>query len=178
MHRGPTRKEFYDLVWSKPRTELAKQFGIPDVAVGILCRQLNVPAPPPGYRAHVAAKGHARSKCVKPPLTHTLEERISEDHAAIRPSCPEIDPEDLSLQLPPPPKPAETVAEAVEPHRRLVEAAPTPKPSRSQRPIVQKFVAEDDRLAAPARPYSRGQPKYRNTVGKQIPAGLDLLLWW
>ena len=178
MHRGLTRKGLYDLVWSKPRTELAKQFGISDVAVGKLCRQLNVPAPPPGYWAHVAAKGHARSKFVKPPLMYTLEERISEDHAAIRASCPEVDPEDLGLQLPPPLKPAEAVAEAVERYRRLVEAVPTPKPSRGQHPIVQKFVAEDDRLAALARSYSWDQPKYRSTVGKQILAGLNLLLWW
>jgi hypothetical protein len=33
-HKELTRKELYDLVWSKPRTDLAKQFNISDVAFG------------------------------------------------------------------------------------------------------------------------------------------------
>ncbi len=43
-----TRKELYDLVWAKPRTEIAKQLEISDVRLGTLCREMNVPAPPRG----------------------------------------------------------------------------------------------------------------------------------
>lgn len=44
-----TREELYRQVWSKPTTTLAKELGISDVAIGKLCRKLNVPKPPPGY---------------------------------------------------------------------------------------------------------------------------------
>ena len=38
-----TRKELDDLVWAKPRSEIAKQFEISKF--GRLCRQMHVPAP-------------------------------------------------------------------------------------------------------------------------------------
>jgi hypothetical protein len=50
-----TRKELFDLVWSVPRTELAKRFKVSDVAVAKRCRSTNIPMPPPGYWARVAA---------------------------------------------------------------------------------------------------------------------------
>jgi len=46
------REEFYQLVWSRPRTTIAKELGISDVRVGKLCRDMNVPAPPRGYWAN------------------------------------------------------------------------------------------------------------------------------
>lgn len=50
-----TRAEFYDLVWSKPLTHLAKEFGVSDVALHKLCRKHDIPKPPVGYWAKVAA---------------------------------------------------------------------------------------------------------------------------
>ena len=44
-----TREELFDLVWSKPKTAIAKEFGISDVAVRKICLKLNVPMPPQGY---------------------------------------------------------------------------------------------------------------------------------
>jgi hypothetical protein len=48
-----TRKELFDLVWAKPRTEIAKQFEISAVRLGKVCREMNVPAPPRGYWANL-----------------------------------------------------------------------------------------------------------------------------
>jgi hypothetical protein len=50
-----SRKELYELVWSKPMVELAKDFGLSDVAVAKRCRKLGVPVPGRGYWARVAA---------------------------------------------------------------------------------------------------------------------------
>ena len=50
-----TREELYELVWSKPMVELAKDFGISDVAVAKRCRRVGVPVPGRGYWARVAA---------------------------------------------------------------------------------------------------------------------------
>jgi len=39
------RSELYDLVWSKPVTEVARELGISDVALAKRCRALNIPLP-------------------------------------------------------------------------------------------------------------------------------------
>jgi hypothetical protein len=39
------RSEIYNLVWSKPVTELARDFGISDVALARRCRALHIPLP-------------------------------------------------------------------------------------------------------------------------------------
>lgn len=69
------RDELYELVWSKPRTTIAKELGVSDVRVGKLCRDMNVPAPPRGFSANKECK-RKRRKFAKPPLTYTVAERI------------------------------------------------------------------------------------------------------
>lgn len=55
MSRTFTRDQFYELVWSKPMTHLAKEFAISDVALHKICRKHEVPTPPPGWWAKKAA---------------------------------------------------------------------------------------------------------------------------
>lgn len=50
-----TRAEFYELVWSKPMTHLAKEFAISDVALHKICRKHGIPNPPLGWWAKKAA---------------------------------------------------------------------------------------------------------------------------
>ncbi|MGX7873151.1 hypothetical protein ACVDG5_010455 [Mesorhizobium sp. ORM6] len=50
-----TRVEFYELVWSKPLTHLAKEFAISDVALHKICRKHDIPNPPLGWWAKKAA---------------------------------------------------------------------------------------------------------------------------
>jgi hypothetical protein len=49
------RDELYELVWAKPTLELAKEFGISDVALSKICKKMNVPKPPLGYWQRIAA---------------------------------------------------------------------------------------------------------------------------
>jgi 5-methylcytosine-specific restriction endonuclease McrA len=44
-----TKEELAKLVWEKPTTELGKQFGVTDNAIGRLCRKWNISKPAPGY---------------------------------------------------------------------------------------------------------------------------------
>ena len=44
-----TRQELYDLVWSKPMTHIAKEFGMSDVAIRKHCNNMDIPTPPVGY---------------------------------------------------------------------------------------------------------------------------------
>lgn len=49
-----TRREFYDLVWSKPMIHLAKELGVSDVALHKICRKHSIPNPPLGWWAKKA----------------------------------------------------------------------------------------------------------------------------
>jgi hypothetical protein len=50
-----TRQSLYDLVWSKPMVEVAKQFSISDRGLAKRCAAVDVPVPPRGYWARVEA---------------------------------------------------------------------------------------------------------------------------
>lgn len=55
MARTFTRQEFYELVWSKPMTHLAKEFVLSDVALHKICKKHGIPNPPLGWWAKKAA---------------------------------------------------------------------------------------------------------------------------
>ncbi len=55
MNTDPSREELFALVWERPATEVARELGISDVALGKLCRRLQVLKPPRGYWARVAS---------------------------------------------------------------------------------------------------------------------------
>ncbi len=46
-----SRNQLYDLVWSKPVVQIAKDFGISDVAIAKICKKLKIPKPGLGYWA-------------------------------------------------------------------------------------------------------------------------------
>ncbi|WOJ92922.1 hypothetical protein R0135_14160 [Congregibacter variabilis] len=49
-----TRQELYDLVWSKPITHIAKDFGMSDQGIRKHCVKADIPTPPLGYWAKLA----------------------------------------------------------------------------------------------------------------------------
>lgn len=44
-----TRRDLYDLVWSKPMTALSQEFGISDRELAKVCSRHRIPLSPPGY---------------------------------------------------------------------------------------------------------------------------------
>lgn len=50
-----SRRQLYDLVWSKPVVSLAREYGFSDVGFAKICRRHNIPLPPRGYWAKVNA---------------------------------------------------------------------------------------------------------------------------
>lgn len=50
-----TTAELQHLVWSKPTVELAREFGVSDVAIAKKCKAAGIPKPPPGFWAKVKA---------------------------------------------------------------------------------------------------------------------------
>ena len=53
--RRIARRELYNLIWSEPITTLAKRFGISDRGLTKVCQRSDIPAPPRGYWAKIAA---------------------------------------------------------------------------------------------------------------------------
>ena len=47
------REKLYEVVWQRPVTEVAKDYGVSGVYLGRVCRTLRVPVPPRGYWAKV-----------------------------------------------------------------------------------------------------------------------------
>lgn len=64
MPENLTRKQLYNLVWKKPTSQIAKEYGLSDRGLGKLCERHGIPTPPRGYWAKVAAG----QKPKKPPL--------------------------------------------------------------------------------------------------------------
>jgi hypothetical protein len=50
-----SRQDLYELIWPEPTTILAWRFGISDVGLAKVCRRSDIPAPPRGYWAKIAA---------------------------------------------------------------------------------------------------------------------------
>jgi hypothetical protein len=54
-HLRLTREELYNLVWTKPMTQVAEQFEMSDRAMAKVCAKKQVPVPPRGYWAKKSA---------------------------------------------------------------------------------------------------------------------------
>lgn len=76
MARTYSRREFYDLVWSKPITHIAKDFALSDVAIHKICRKHEIPTPPPGYWAkRNAGKAAVQTKLTK--ASRTTSDKVT-----------------------------------------------------------------------------------------------------
>lgn len=64
------RKQLYDEVWSAPTQQVAKRYGISDVALAKVCSQLRIPKPPRGYWAKKAADKAVPRRPKLPSLEH------------------------------------------------------------------------------------------------------------
>ena len=91
-----SRKELYDLVWCKPVRDVAKDFGMSDVALAKRCRAVRVPIPPRGYWAKVAAGQTPR----KTPLPKHRSTRYTDNSGE---STPAAEPTVTFTPRPPPP---------------------------------------------------------------------------
>ncbi|CAJ0784722.1 BAR domain-containing protein [Ralstonia chuxiongensis] len=173
------RRQLYDLVWSKPRTQLAKELGVSDVMIGKMCRQLNVPAPMPGYWASLAAGTSAKRRYVKPELTYSVAERIAEDREEMIGLVPNVDPSALDIPIPSLPAFKESIEQALRRYEGLIDRVPLPKSTRGTHPAVEKLMAEDERRAQRVATYSwETKPEFASPQGRRLLAGLSRLLWW
>lgn len=88
MARVFTREEFYELVWSKPLTHLAKEFALSDVALHKICKKHDIPNPPLGWWAKKAA-GKTVKQIPLPPAKEGISSRVTIAAGELRPE-PEL----------------------------------------------------------------------------------------
>jgi hypothetical protein len=71
-----TRDELYELVWSKPVTHVAKDYGVSDVAIRKICKKHDIPLPPLGYWAKLQ-HGKKVEQSKLPPLRKGQQNKFS-----------------------------------------------------------------------------------------------------
>jgi hypothetical protein len=71
-----TRQQLYDLVWAGPMTTQAKSLGISGVGLAKACRRGDIPVPPRGYWARLAA-GQRVARTPLPRRAPGLSDRVT-----------------------------------------------------------------------------------------------------
>ena len=107
INKNLTREELYELVWSAPSVQVAESLGISDVALAKRCKKQNVPKPPLGYWAKVAAGQSPTKKKLPPPPEEVILKVLSR-------------PVRRGLSLP---DPSETLHPLAEELRRVLDSA-------------------------------------------------------
>ncbi len=72
MNKTFTRKELYDLIWSKPMTKLAKELNLSDNQLRKICKDYNIPTPEMGYWQKI----EFGKKVIKIELPQTQQETV------------------------------------------------------------------------------------------------------
>jgi hypothetical protein len=133
-----SRRALYELVWSEPRTILAKKLSISDVGLAKVCTNAGIPMPPRGYWAKLAS-GKQVVKTSLPPRALGQSDSVQIGSPNYRPlTGKEV------LALPPQP----FFDEAVEAVRRRAEAllARYKVPKRLYNPhrLIKALLEEDE----------------------------------
>ena len=74
-NRNYRREDIYELVWTRPLREVAKEFDVSDVALKKLCRRIDIPTPPQGYWLRTAER---RASAVRPALPPRSKNQYSD----------------------------------------------------------------------------------------------------
>jgi hypothetical protein len=91
-----TRRQIYDLVWSKPLSKIGREFKISDQKLAKVCRRLDIPVPPPGYWQKVA---HGKQVEMPPLSTDRFDENVKTDIASATKSKTELKPGKLKTPI-------------------------------------------------------------------------------
>ena len=86
MRNRITRKDLYEEIWAEPITQVARRYGVSDVAVGKWCTRMNVPRPGRGYWARKNAG--QRVKQAPLPAAHGEASYVNRPQAAEREPSP------------------------------------------------------------------------------------------
>lgn len=132
-----SRQALYDLVWSKAKTEVAKGFGVSDVALGKICKKANIPVPPRGFwAARDAQKRPARLPLPARGFGQNDTVTIGQERNWYR--------DEPIGDVPPPPEFSESIETVVERARQLVGRVTVPRNLDRPHHLVAKLLAKDE----------------------------------
>lgn len=140
-----SRQELYDLMWSEPAKTIAPRFGFSDVALAKLCTRHDIPQPPRGYWAKVAA-GKRGERIPLPPRGLGMEEYIQRGSAqwGYRNA-----PSDLAdMEIGPPPVFPEGVADLTARVRKVVGRVTVPRDLGQAHHAIQALLDVDEQRRA------------------------------
>lgn len=120
-----TREELYEKRWSRPAISLAEEFGVSGRGLGKLCNRFEIPVPPRGYWAKLAAGQHV-TRIPLPTVKSDIPSQI-----LIQPS-----PEGGEAILP---EQVRAEVTAVLEHRDQIQV---PETLRSPHPIVKRWLEQ------------------------------------
>lgn len=178
-----TRQELYDLLWTRPTTDVAKELGVSDVWIGKVCRRAGIPKPPPGYWRQVTSGRVVKRiplptalPLATPDMIVLGNGRYASYASRLKWKPPSSDDE----PLPPPPDPpvfAETLeeirlrAESLVAGLRFAESLDTPHPA------TVKLLEGDERRVGRADFWPSWGPRYRHASGQVLLGALNKLFF-
>ncbi|HZP88572.1 MAG TPA: hypothetical protein VFB54_17305 [Burkholderiales bacterium] len=141
MTQRISRQALYALVWSQPIKTAAGQFKVSDVALAKACRKANIPVPPRGYWARLAA-GQKPSKVPLPKraLAQPDEVRIGGSRFDYRAPTEE----EILASDPKPPVFEESMEEVRAQVERRVRKVTAPRDLRQGHRLVAEILKRDD----------------------------------
>lgn len=170
-----TRQEMYDLVWSKPMTQLAAEFGLSDVGLRKICKAAKVPTPGIGYWAKLA-NGKKVTQAELPTL-YPFQSQFVHIGGGSRSRYgyydePEQTEEELAqMELPPPPKFGESLDEVRAKIEELVPLISIPKSITKFHSITERLLGYDADIAKEK--YCFYKPRYQHPTGQRLLAALN-----
>ena len=178
-----TRQELYDLLWTRPTTDVARELGVSDVWIGKVCRRAGIPKPPPGYWRQVTSGRVVKRVPLPPALPLATPDMYvlgdgsragNSSRLSWKPPSSDDEP------LPPPPDPPvflETPedirlrAESLVAGLRLAESLDTPHPA------TVKLLEGDERRVGRADFWPSWGPRYRHASGQLLLGALNKLFF-
>lgn len=166
MTKRFSRAELYEMVWSRPLRDLAKDFGLSDSGLAKSCRKANIPRPPRGYWAKKAA-GKPVTQTSLPKRGPGMSDTVMIGGGPYRYYQVLSDQELLALE-PKPPSFEEPISSFEKCAQKIIGVAPIPPfPERAHRQIQKLLDADEERrhkYHASAYPSSWDAPLFEDPI--------------
>jgi hypothetical protein len=169
-----SRQQLYDLVWAGPMTTQAKSLGISGVGLAKACRRGDIPVPPRGYWARLAA-GQRVARTPLPRRAPGMSDRVTVGAGRPQAFQPERDEgqhghedadDSVKAELPPSPPVYDETLDEVE--ARIRRALPTKfrfvRTLENAHPQIARLLREDDerREAITKNRYAWDKPRFES----------------
>lgn len=143
MRHTFTRQELYDLAWSEPMKTLAGRFELSDVGLAKACKKANIPRPPRGYWAKLAA-GKKVSKTPLPPRGLGMSDEV--EIGGNRYSYSYYSDEEILNSHPKPPVFEDEIEDVEARVRKMILRVPVPRfPDHAHRQIRRLLEQDEER---------------------------------